>query len=161
MITGVTLPQHLSTGVAGAIEKLRMNHRDVRQPVFLPTLRVDSYPTSESPFDSSGHVIAQFLRSLQCSPDNLHLACRDLASRFAMTSCASRLRSWPASMRQKIGTALLFGCACAQPRQINPFGQCSLVGKAHRCVPISRRLQLAAKAAHSVAVGFFNPSSSY
>jgi hypothetical protein len=58
-----------------------------------------------------------------------------------------------------IGTALFFGCACAQPRQINPFGQCSPVGKAHRCVPISRRLQLAAKAAHSSAVGFFRPSS--
>ena len=25
---------------------------------------VDSYPTSQSPFDSNGHVIAQFLRSL-------------------------------------------------------------------------------------------------
>ena len=58
-------------------------------------------------------------------------------------------------MRRKIGTALFFGCACAQPRQINPFGQCSPVGKAQRCVPISRRLQLAAKAAHSSAVGFF------
>jgi TnpA family transposase len=32
-------------------------------------------------------------------------------------------------MRRKIGTALFFGCACAQPRQINPFGQCSPVGK--------------------------------
>ena len=87
MITGVTLPQRLSTGVAGAIEKLRMNHRDVRQPVFLPTLRVDSYPTSESPFDSSGHVIAQFFRSLQRSldPDNLHLAGRDLSGGFAVT----------------------------------------------------------------------------
>jgi hypothetical protein len=56
-------------------------------------------------------------------------------------------------------TFLFFGCACAQPRQINPFGQCSPVGKAHRCVPMSRRLQLAAKAAHSSAVGFFNPAS--
>jgi len=26
-------------------------------------------------------------------------------------------------MRRKIGTALFFGCACAQPRQINPFHQ--------------------------------------
>jgi Phage integrase family len=45
-------------------------------------------PTSESPFDSSGDVIVQFLRSLQCSldPDNLHLAGRDLSSRFAVTS---------------------------------------------------------------------------
>jgi hypothetical protein len=32
-------------------------------------------------------------------------------------------------MRRKIGAALFFGCACAQPRQINPFGQCSPVGK--------------------------------
>jgi hypothetical protein len=30
-----------------------------------PLLTVDSYPTSKSPFDSNGHVIAQFLRSLQ------------------------------------------------------------------------------------------------
>ncbi len=52
-------------------------------------------------------------------------------------------------MRRKIGAALFFGCACAQPRQINPFGQCSPVGKAQRWVPISRRLQLAVKAAHS------------
>ena len=43
------------------------------------TLTLDSYPTSECPFDSSGHVIAQFLRSLQRSldPDNLHLASRN------------------------------------------------------------------------------------
>src|SRR6266567_5903596 len=43
---------------------------------------------SESPFDSSGHVIAQFLRSLQCSldPDNFYLAGRDLSGRFAVTS---------------------------------------------------------------------------
>jgi hypothetical protein len=55
-----------------------------------PTLTVDNYPTSESPFDSSGHVIAQFLRSLQGSldPDNLHLAGRDLSGRFAVTSCS-------------------------------------------------------------------------
>jgi hypothetical protein len=30
-------------------------------------------------------------------------------------------------MRRKIGTALFFGCACAQPRQINPFGSCSIL----------------------------------
>ena len=49
---------------------------------------LDSHPTSESPFDSSGHVIAQFLRSLQRSldPDNLHLAGGDLSGRFAVTS---------------------------------------------------------------------------
>ena len=49
---------------------------------------VDCYPTSESPFDNSGHVIAQFLCSLQRSldPDNLHLAGRDLSGRFAETS---------------------------------------------------------------------------
>jgi hypothetical protein len=52
------------------------------------TLTVDSYPTSESPFDSSGHVITQFLRSLQRSldPDNFHLAGRDLSGRFAVIS---------------------------------------------------------------------------
>ena len=51
------------------------------------TLTVDSYPTSESPFDSSSHVIAQFFRSLQRSldPDNLHLAGRDLSGGFAVT----------------------------------------------------------------------------
>ena len=73
------------------IEELRTNHRDVRQPVNRVgpgTLTVDSYSTSESSFDSSGHVVAQFLRSLQGSldPDNLHLACRDLSGRFAVTS---------------------------------------------------------------------------
>src|ERR1700731_2489145 len=52
------------------------------------TLTVANYPTSENPFDSSGHVIAQFLRSLQRSldPDNLHLARCDLSGRFAVTS---------------------------------------------------------------------------
>ena len=52
------------------------------------TLTVDSHPTSENPFDSSGHVIAQFFRSLQRSldPDNLHLTSRDLPGRFAVTS---------------------------------------------------------------------------
>src|SRR5258708_19395303 len=53
-----------------------------------PTITVDSYLTSEGSFDSSGHVIAQFLRSLQRSfdPDNFHLAGRDLSGRFAVTS---------------------------------------------------------------------------
>ena len=43
---------------------------------------------SETLLDGSGHVIAQFLRSLQRSldPDNLHLARRDLSRRFAVTS---------------------------------------------------------------------------
>src|ERR1700722_12630126 len=52
------------------------------------TLTVANYPTSENPFDSSGHVIAQFLRSLQRSldPDNLHPAGRDLSSRFGVIS---------------------------------------------------------------------------
>src|SRR5271165_4010883 len=47
-----------------------------------------NYPTSESPFDNSGHVVAQLLRSLQRSldSDNLHLAGRDLSGRFAVTS---------------------------------------------------------------------------
>jgi hypothetical protein len=51
---------------------------------------LDSYPTSESPFDSSGYVIAQFFRSLQrfLNPDNFHLASRDLSGRFAVISCS-------------------------------------------------------------------------
>lgn len=46
------------------------------------------YPTSESPFDSNGDVITQFLHSLHCSldPHNLHFAGRDLSGRFAVTS---------------------------------------------------------------------------
>jgi len=70
------------------IEERRTNHRDVRCRVGLLTLTVDSYPTSEDAFDSSSHVIAQFLRSLQRSldPDNLHLARCDLSGRFAVTS---------------------------------------------------------------------------
>jgi hypothetical protein len=77
------------TGRGG--EELRTNHRDVRQPINRVgpgTLTVDSYPTSESPFDSGGDVIAQFIRSLQCSfdPDNLDLASSDLSGRFAVTS---------------------------------------------------------------------------
>src|SRR5208282_822801 len=46
--------------------------------------------TSQSPLNSGGNIIAQFLRSLQCSldPDNLHLAGGDLSSRFAVTSCS-------------------------------------------------------------------------
>jgi hypothetical protein len=45
-------------------------------------------PTSESPFDSSRHIITQFLGSLQGSldPNNLHLAGRDLPGGFAVTS---------------------------------------------------------------------------
>ena len=41
----------------------------------------------ENPFDSSGHVIAQFLRPLQCpfDPDNLNLAGCDLSGGFAVT----------------------------------------------------------------------------
>jgi hypothetical protein len=42
------------------IEELRTNHRNVGQPCRSSDAQVDSYPTSESPFDSSGHVIAQF-----------------------------------------------------------------------------------------------------
>jgi hypothetical protein len=75
--------------VAGVIEELRTNHRDVRQPCrSSDRSQVDSYPTSEAPFDSSGHVIAQLLRPLQRSldPDNLYLAGRDLSGRFAVTS---------------------------------------------------------------------------
>src|ERR1700746_1914959 len=43
--------------------------------------------TSENPFDSSGHVIAQFLRPLQCpfDPDNLNLAGCDLSGGFAVS----------------------------------------------------------------------------
>jgi len=52
------------------------------------TFTVDSHLTSEIPFDSTGHVIAQVLRSMQCrlDPDNLHLAGRDLSGRFAVAS---------------------------------------------------------------------------
>jgi hypothetical protein len=108
----------------------------------------DNYSTSPSPFDGSRHIIAQFLGSLQRSldPDNLHLAGGDLSGRFAVTSRSHQLRSWLVSIRRKIGAALFLGCACVQPRQINPFGQCSPVGKARRCVPMSRRLQLASLA---------------
>jgi hypothetical protein len=86
-------------------------------------LTADSHPTSKSPFDSIGHVIAQFLCSLQRSldPDNLHLASRDLSGRFAMTARSHQAALVARSIRRKIGTALFFGCACAQPRQINPF----------------------------------------
>jgi len=40
------------------------------------------------PIDNGGHVVAQFLRSLQRSldPDNLHLARRDLPRRFPVTA---------------------------------------------------------------------------
>ena len=64
-----------------------MNHRHVRQPCRSSDAHSRSYPTSESLFDSSGHVIAQFFRSLQRSldPDNLHLAGRDLSGGFAVT----------------------------------------------------------------------------
>jgi len=43
---------------------------------------------SKNSLDSSGYVIAQFLRSLQRSldPDNFHLAGRDLSGRFTVTS---------------------------------------------------------------------------
>ncbi len=68
--------------------------------------------------------------------------------------CAAlRSRSWLASIRRKIGAALFLGCAWTQPKHTKPFGQCSPVGKAQICVPISRKLQLAEKAAHSSAVG--------
>jgi hypothetical protein len=52
------------------------------------TLTVDTSPAAESPLDSSGHVIAQFLRSLQRSldPDDLHFASRDLSGRFVVAS---------------------------------------------------------------------------
>jgi hypothetical protein len=55
-------------------------------------LAAHSCPTSESPFDSSAYVIAQFLRSLQCSldPHNLQFARRHLSSRFTVTSCCGQ-----------------------------------------------------------------------
>jgi hypothetical protein len=70
------------------IEELRTNFRDVRQPCRSSDPHADSYPTSESPFDSGGHVIARVLSSLQRSldPDDFHLARRNLPSRFAVTS---------------------------------------------------------------------------
>jgi hypothetical protein len=51
-------------------------------------LRVDRCPASERSFDSSSHIIAQSLRSLQCflNPNNFHLAGRDLSGGFAVTS---------------------------------------------------------------------------
>jgi hypothetical protein len=76
-----------------------------------------------------------------------------------MLSSHSRTALRLTSIRRKTGAALFFGWACTQPRQTNPLGQCSPVGKAQRCVPVSPRLQLAAKAAYSSAVGFFSPSS--
>ena len=74
--------------VAGVMGKRARTIATFVNRVGPPTLTVDSYPTSESPFDSGGHVIAQFLRSLQRSldPDNFHLAGRDLSGRFAVTS---------------------------------------------------------------------------
>ena len=74
--------------VAYVIEEPRTNPVTFVDRAGPLTLTVDSYPTSESPFDSGGHVVAQFLRSLQRSfnPDNLHLAGRDLPGRFAVTS---------------------------------------------------------------------------
>lgn len=68
-------------------------------------------------------------------------------------------RSWLASIRRNTGTALFLGCACTHPRHTKPLGQCSPVGNAQMCVPISRRLQLAEKAAHSSRVGFRKLSS--
>jgi hypothetical protein len=47
---------------AGVIKELRTDHRDVLQLCRSSTLHGRR---SESLFDSSGHVIAQFLRSLQ------------------------------------------------------------------------------------------------
>src|SRR5260221_8166778 len=71
----------------------------------------------------------------------------------------ARARSWLANIWRNTGTALFFGWACTHPKHTNPFGQYSPVGRAHRCVPISRRLQLAANAAHSSAVGLRKLSS--
>lgn len=73
------------------IGELLTNHRDSRQPVNrvdLLMLTVDGYLASQSPFDCCGHVVAQLLRSLQrpFNPDNLHLAGRDLSSRFVVAS---------------------------------------------------------------------------
>lgn len=60
---------------------------------------------------------------------------------------------WRASAGTR-GVALFFGCACPQPRHTSPRAQCSPVGSAHRCVPMSRIPQLAWNSAHSSAVGF-------
>ena len=58
-------------------------------------LAAHSCPTSGRPFDSSGYVIAQFLRSPPCSVDPHHLqfAGRDLSSKFVVTSCYGQPRS--------------------------------------------------------------------
>src|SRR5258708_13884207 len=71
----------------------------------------------------------------------------------------ARARSWLANICRNAGTALFFGWACTHPKHTNPFGQYSPVGRAHRCVPISRKLQLAANAAHSSAGGLRKLSS--
>jgi hypothetical protein len=90
-------------------------------------------------------------------PDNFHLAGRDLSGRFVVTSrdLQAALVAGAEKWEQHSSSA---AHARSQGRSI-PSDNALPVGKAHRCVPISRRLQLAAKAAHSAAVGFFNPSS--
>jgi hypothetical protein len=98
---------------------------------------VDSYTTSEMPFDGRGHIIVQFLRSLQCSldPDNPHFARRDLSGMFVMISghsgCA---RDWRASVERLAPhfSSAVHGCSRDRP---NLWGKCSPVGNAQRCVP--------------------------
>src|SRR5271166_697068 len=69
-------------------------------------------------------------------------------------------RVWLAIIRRNTGAAVFFGCAWTQPRQTRPRLQCSPVGSAHTWVPMSRRLQLAANAAHSSVVGARSASTS-
>jgi hypothetical protein len=89
--------------------------------------------------------------SLQCSlyPHKLQFASRDLPRWLAMAACGVQATLMTGEHPSKDRQALFFGCAWVQPRQTKPPGQCSPVGNAHRCVPMSRRLQLAAKAAYS------------
>jgi hypothetical protein len=68
-----TITLTLIDRIAGVIDEFRRTIATLVNRVGPLTLTVDSYPTSESPFDSRSHVIAQFFRSLQRSldPDNL------------------------------------------------------------------------------------------
>src|ERR1700676_5281233 len=86
------------------------------------TLTVANYPTSENPFDCSGHVIAQFLRSLQRSldPDNLHLARCDLSGRFAVTSGRLWLPKTQSELERR-KSCLHADTLCRRKRSREPF----------------------------------------
>jgi hypothetical protein len=98
---------------------------------------------------------------MQCrlDPDNLYLAGRDLSGRFAVASRSHQAALVAGEHAPKNRHRTFLRLRMRAAKADLPFEQYSPVGKAHRCVLISRRLQLAAKAAHCSAVGFFNPSS--